>query len=76
EILAEALNDRTAGRPHSRANARLQAHTTERVFRWRRFYQDRGKVPELACARSDDFDVFTTWCAVETRADNLLILWE
>ncbi|KAF9807321.1 hypothetical protein IEO21_08269 [Rhodonia placenta] len=59
EILAEALADRAAGRPHSRANARLQAHTTERVFRWRQFYQDRGKVPELACARSDDFDAFT-----------------
>lgn len=76
EILAEALADRAAGRPHSRANARLQAHTTERVFRWRRFYQVRGKVPELACARSDDFDAFTAWCAVETRADNLLVLWE
>lgn len=67
EILAEALSDRADGRPHSRANARLQAHTTERVFRWRRFYQSRNQVAELAYSLSDDF---------EARADNLLVLWE
>ncbi|OSX61047.1 hypothetical protein POSPLADRAFT_1116514, partial [Postia placenta MAD-698-R-SB12] len=76
EILAKVLSDRETGRPHSRANAQLQAHTAERMFQWHRFYSDRGKVPELAYSRSADFEAFTEWCAVETRAENLLILWE
>lgn len=71
QILAAALDDREQGRPHSRANACLLARTVERVFRWRRFHQARGQVPEFTSSQSADFADFTAWCAVETRAENL-----
>lgn len=76
EILAEALDDRDNGLPHSQANTRLLAHTVERVFRWQRFHQDRNMVPALTSSLSEEFAAFTEWCDVETRAANLLVLWE
>ncbi|EED84997.1 predicted protein [Postia placenta Mad-698-R] len=76
EILAEALADCERGQPHSRANARLLAHTVERVFRWQQFHRTRRKAPAFTSSLSADFADFTEWCDVETRAENLLILWE
>ncbi|OSX56615.1 hypothetical protein POSPLADRAFT_1103716, partial [Postia placenta MAD-698-R-SB12] len=76
ELLAEALSDHDTRCPHSRASVQPQAHTTEHVFRWRWFYQSCGKVLKLAYSQSDTFEAFTKWCAVETHAENLLILWK
>ncbi|KAF9799257.1 hypothetical protein IEO21_10607 [Rhodonia placenta] len=58
---------------HLTANAHLLAHTVERVFRWQRFHHDRNKVPAFTPFLSEDFAAFRD---VETRATNLLILWE
>ncbi|EED79647.1 predicted protein [Postia placenta Mad-698-R] len=76
EILAEALDDHENGLPHSTANARLFAHTLERMFWWQLFHHIRNKVSAFASSLSEDFAESTAWRDVETRAGSLLILWE